>query len=550
MRSQPLVLNVDDDLAGRYAVGRTLKQSGYDVRDAGTGEEALRLAAALRPDVILLDIRLPDIDGFEVCRRIRQNPELVGTVIIQMSASYLDSGSQVKGLETGADASLTEPVEPPILIATIRSMLRVRQAEQTIRRSALEWQITFDAIRDGVALLDAAGSVLRSNKAFEEIAGPALRHVDEAIGGGLAELRSGAARHTEEVAVDSRFLLLTLDPVRAENALEGAVCVLSDITEKKRFETELRQTAKLESIGVLAGGIAHDFNNLLTGIIGNSGLLLETVPEGTTERELVDEIMRAGESAADLTRQILAYAGKARFLTSPVNLSTSVLESRTFLRRFISGRVELICDTAPDLPVIEADPSQIQQLIMNLVINAAESFAESKRGVVIVKTSVERLDRSFFRDIEEPAPGVYAVLTVTDTGSGMDETTQHKIFEPFFTTKFAGRGLGLSAVHGIIRSHRGYLRLESIVGEGTTFRVYFPVAPVEQQRPAVAGRSLPEKTRGTVLFVDDESVIRNFARLALRKRGCDVLLAENGQTAVDVFRTAQNAIDLIVLDFA
>lgn len=556
MYSKPLILNVDDDAAGRYAVGRNLKQAGYRVADADTGLDALRLVSELKPDMVLLDVRLPDIDGFEVCRRIRSQQEIASTPVIQLSASYLDTGSKVRGLETGADAYLTEPVEPSILVATIESVLRIRRAEQQVRRSSAEWQTTFEAIADGVALLDPHGAVRRSNKCFNQLVNLDPSRVGNAIEGALDRIRSHPARQDLELALDSRTLHLTLDPVRTPNpagsdpVFEGAVCVIRDITERKRFEADLRQTAKLESIGVLAGGIAHDFNNLLTGIMGNSSLLLDTVPIHAQERELVEEILKASESAADLTRQILAYAGKGSFTRVPVNLSQVALETRAFVRRFIPARIQLIYETDPALPLIEADPSQIQQVVMNLMINAAESFAEMQNGVIVVRTAVQQLNEQFFRGGENPAPGRYAALTVCDTGSGMDEETQRRIFEPFFTTKFAGRGLGLSAVHGILKTHGGYLRFGSKPGEGTSFHIYLPVSGAQNPDRLPQDPNPAPDVRGTILLVDDESVVRNFGRAALQKCGYEVILAEDGGAAVELFQRFRDLINLVILDFA
>ncbi|MEP6717185.1 MAG: response regulator, partial [Terriglobia bacterium] len=428
-RQKPLILNIDDDEAGRYVAARQLRQNGYDVIESGTGDGGFRMAQTHAPDVILLDVHLPDMDGFEVCRRLRTNAGTEGTPIIQMSASYLDTSAQVKGLENGADAYLTEPYEPRMLLATIHSLLRMKNAEQTVRHSALRWQTTFDAIQDGVALLDPEGRVVQANESFWARVGPDREAAADVTKEGFEQLRSTGKRQAGDRSVGDRVLCIRLDPVFEEGALAGAVCIVQDITEQRTFEQQLRHTAKLESIGVLAGGIAHDFNNLLTGILGNSSLIEETLPPQAPERELIAEVIKASESAADLTRQILAYSGKGRFVMQAVNLSSIALESRAFVKRFIPSRVELVFRTAPDLPMINADAGQMQQLIMNLIINAAESIPEARKGTVLVRTGLEKLES-----------GEYVSLTVTDDGSGMDETTQQRIFDPFFTTKEVGAG--------------------------------------------------------------------------------------------------------------
>ena len=387
-RSLPLVLNVDDDEAGRYAVSRQLKQAGFEVLSAADGATGLKLAESQNPDLILLDVRLPDIDGFEVCRRLREKPATAAIPVIQMSASYLDVSSQIKGLQNGADAYLTEPVEPPMLVATINSLLRMKRAEQKVHQQALQWQTTFDAIQDGVALLDAEGAVMQTNKAFAELAGPDLRTREV-----FERSRAAGARVTEEAAAGDRTLHVTMDPVRnGGNAFAGAVCTLTDITEKKKFESQLRHTAKLESIGVLAGGIAHDFNNLLTGILGNARMLLDTLPERGSDRETVNEIVKASESAAHLTRQFWPTPGKGKFFVTPVNLSALAIESRMLIRHFVPARVELRYEVSSQLPLVDADPGQMQQVITNLIINAAESFAPEQKGAVVVSTASEVLD--------------------------------------------------------------------------------------------------------------------------------------------------------------
>ena len=299
----------------------------------------------------------------------------------------------------------------------------------------------------------------------------------------------------------------------------------------------MRHTAKIESIGILAGGIAHDFNNLLTGILGNASLMEETLPESSSDRALLQEIIRAARSAADLTRQILTYSGKSPFLMQPIDLSAVALESRAFVKRFIPVLVEIIFDTAPDLPYIEADAGQMQQLIMNLVINAAESFGESVKGSIRVTTRVESIDKRS-----------YVSLTVSDNGSGMDEATQKRIFDPFFTTKFAGRGLGLSAVHGILDGHKAILKVQSKPGEGTTFHISFPVSDRRPRHNPLAEKSY-RKGAGTILVVDDEPVVRNFAQAALVHLGYRVLLAENGTECVKLFRNLHTEISLVLLDF-
>jgi DNA-binding response OmpR family regulator/nitrogen-specific signal transduction histidine kinase len=544
---KPVILNVDDDDASRYAITRELLRSGYDVIEAATGEETLRLIHEKRVELILLDVRLPDTNGFEVCRQIREDPETAGLPILLLSASYLDSHSKVMGLDGGADAYLTEPADPQVLLATIRALLRLKRAELAVRDRVLQWRTTFNAIQDGVALLNWDGAVTQANSAFESIAEP----IGQQISAGFDRLLSTAKRQTIEQSLGSKILTITLDPVSGEaGGISGAVCIVADVTEKKRFEQQLQHTQKLESIGVLAGGIAHDFNNLLTGILGNAGLLLSDLRPGSPERELALQIFEASESAASLTRQILAYSGKGRFVMEPVDLSAVASDSRNLVRRFIPKGVELIYELAKDLPLIEADPAQMQQVAMNLIINAAESFGEDGKGEVRIKTESRMLERSFFQSADPGLePGPFALLAVSDSGCGMDEATQQRIFEPFFTTKFTGRGLGLSAVHGILRGHRGLLRLRSRPSAGTTIELYFPAALAAASPSLKAAEvSYPKKSE-TILVIDDETAVQQFAKNALERQGYNVVTADDGQAGVKLFADMHGKIALVLLDF-
>ncbi len=238
-----------------------------------------------------------------------------------------------------------------------------------------------------------------------------------------------------------------------------------DVTERKRFSEQLLQTQKLESLGLLAGGVVHDFNNLLTGIMGNASLLLGLVGSGDPARRMLKDLLRASETAAHLTRQLLAYSGKGRFVVEPLNLSRLVKEAGSLLQVSIPKNVQLQLKLGPELPSIEADAGQMQQLIMNLVINGGEAISEDQSGTVLVTTAVQDVDQDYIQTTfgsGEISPGTYVTLEVHDTGCGMNAETQAKIFDPFFTTKFTGRGLGLAAVLGIVRE--SWVQL--IVGPG------------------------------------------------------------------------------------
>jgi len=326
--------------------------------------------------------------------------------------------------------------------------------------------------------------------------------------------------------------------------------IARDVTHRKELERLLLQKDKLESLGLLAGGIAHDFNNLLVGIMGNTSLAVESISGNHPARPMLKEVMAASEAAGNLTRQLLAYAGKGRFLIESVDVSDLVRQIAGLLQTSIPKSVQLRLELAAELPAVEADVTQIQQLIMNLVINGAEAIGEQP-GTVLITTASQQVDDGYIATVlppEQISPGLYVNLQVHDTGSGMTPETIEKIFDPFFTTKFTGRGLGLAAVLGIVRGHRGAIKVYSTPGQGTTFKILLPAAGqhvVKAEEASVA----PATARGeTVLVVDDEQIVRRTAKTMLERYGYSVVLAENGREAVELYRVLADKIALILLD--
>ena len=437
---------------------------------------------------------------------------------------------------------------------------RKRAAEARYRR-------LFEAAKDGILIVDAVtGEITDANPFAEHLLGYSLA---ELVGrrlwdaGPLREIpqaRDLVARALEEGAVPFLEMSLTtrdgsqMQVEAVANAYdEGSRKVVQfsvrDVTERKRFERQLLHTQKLESLGLLAGGIAHDFNNLLTTIMGNASLAITEI-EDNEAQALLGQVIRASERAANLTRQMLAYAGKGRLLTEPVDLHQMIGELAVLVRSSLPKIIGLNLDLEADLPFIEGDSSQIQQIIMNLVINGGEAIAEGRPGSVTVRTGVRELTARQLHEYLEGqhlAAGRYVVLEVVDTGAGMDDETKARIFDPFFTTKFTGRGLGLAAVLGIIRSHLGAIRVDTQLGRGTSFKVLFPAAAARPEpRPAASARSLAGT--GTVLVVDDEEPLRVLAKAGLERNGYHVILADNGAAAVRIFRAHHDEISLVVLD--
>jgi two-component system, cell cycle sensor histidine kinase and response regulator CckA len=333
--------------------------------------------------------------------------------------------------------------------------------------------------------------------------------------------------------------------------------ILRDSSERRRAEDErlkflsqIQQTQKLESLGVLAGGIAHDFNNLLMAVLGHADLALDALPAGAEARDDLAEIRRAAQRATELCKQMLAYSGKGRFVIQPVEIQKVVEEMLHMLRVSISKNAVLKLNFAPNIPPVDADASQLRQVIMNLVVNASEAIGD-RSGVVTLSTGAMDCDRHYLSEawLDEQLPeGMYVFIEVADSGAGMDLETRARIFDPFFTTKFTGRGLGLAAVLGIVRGHRGAIKVYSELGKGTTLKVLFPVsqrAEVREEGSAVRGLY---EGRGTVLLVDDDESVRAVGRKMLERIGFGVVTAADGAEAIARFRERADDIICAIVD--
>ncbi len=365
-------------------------------------------------------------------------------------------------------------------------------------------------------------------------------------------LRAGSHRfewvhrspHREDFLVE--VLLTALQP----SGGPWMLAVWRDITERTRGEEALRQAQKLESLGVLAGGIAHDFNNLLTAMLGNLNLARLKLPPNEDVDPHLEQVEKAVARASDLTRQMLAYSGKGRFQIHLLDLSLCVREMAELLQVTLSKRVRLTVDLAEPLPAIEADAAQLQQVILNLVTNASEAVGDEE-GSITLRTGWVSLDGEVIqRDFkgQNLRSGAYVSLEVRDTGCGMGPDVLTRIFDPFFSTKQSGRGLGLSALLGILRGHQAGFRIESQVGVGTLFQVYFPASgsPLEAAPPPKPSKAA--RASGTVLLVDDEAMVRRSGRAMLENLGFSVLEAVDGQDALEVFEAHRDRIRWVLMD--
>ena len=478
----------------------------------------------------------------------------------------------------GIDRDITERKRAEEELRASEERYRALAAEAEINRRELESLIT--SMHDGLVAVDAAGNPVMMNPAALQMHG--YQNASEAMAplaevSTLFELRDadgnllpphrwpGSRALAGEPVTNLEVEVVRRDtgkhfvgyynavPVHdREGRIELIVITITDITEYKRMEQRLRDAQRMESIGLLAGGIAHDFNNLLVGVIGNASLAREYLPPANPASELLDSIIKAGEQAAHLTRQMLAYSGRGKFFLEVLNLSALIPDMSGLVIPSIPKKIALRLDLARDLPAIEADRGQIQQVFMNLVLNAAEAIGATE-GAITVTTAAQEVSESYVRlhpSLASLLPGTYARLEVRDTGCGMEDATMAKIFEPFFSTKFMGRGLGLAAVAGIVRSHRGGIMVNSVPGEGSCFTVLFPVA--ERAAGQSGGGTCAAVLHGTgvLLVVDDEPIVRDMSKNLLEHYGYTVLVANSGLAAIDLFKRYPGEIALVILDLS
>ncbi len=743
------ILIVDDDPNGLYMLEVVLKKSCYEVASAANGAEALEKLNAEEFDVIIADILMPVMDGFQLCRKVKGNKDLDHILFIFYTATYTDDKDEKLALKMGADKFIRKPVEPDKFIEIIQGAIGdmkkgtvkprkmdlekekevfklynerlVKKLEQKMlalekeinERKRVEEKLQFErnkvvnileSMIDGIYIvnrhydieylnpaLEIEFGAIKGRKCYEYLEGrkevcPRCKHKEVLEGktvrlewhssknqktydlidtplknpdGGISKLvifrditdkkqarkalqeserrlaqavqgnsiptfiiddnhiithwnkacesltgfsssemlgtkKQWLAFYAEERPVMADFivdgateeeiagryegkrikssliegayegenfypdpgekgkwLFFTAAPLKdQQRKIVGAIETFQDITKRKSTEEELRQSHKMEAVGVLAGGIAHDFNNLLTVIIGNAELALMYADKDGPLRKELGEIKTAGEKAAALTRQLLAFGRKQIIHTKILELNELVTNIEKILKRLIRENIELLTIQEPALWNVKADPGQIEQVIINLALNARDAMPNG--GKLTIETANADPDENYFREhgIKETL-GDYVLLTVSDTGSGMDEKIKAHIFEPFFTTKEVGKGtgLGLSTVYGIVKQNNGFILVYSEPGQGSTFKVYLPMVvgdadPEEKQRPPLFELGGSE----TVLIVEDDDRLQKFAQNVLQRHGYRVLIAENGEDALKVCKEHEGLIQLMITD--
>ncbi len=491
------ILSVDDKAENLYMLEALLRGHGHEVDSASNGIDALRLAERGNYDVIISDILMPRMDGFQLCREVKKDRRLRGVPFIFYTATYTDPRDASFALSLGADRFLVKPVEPSIFIQTLGEV--------------------------------CGGS--REEKPLQEPG------EDEAV-----YLKEYNAR------LIAKLEKKMLDLEQANRALEADIEQRERAdAERVKLERQLRQAQKMEAIGTLAGGIAHDFNNVLAGIVGFAELITQDLDKPAEVKRHVTDILASAERARDLVRQILAFSSRQEQERQPLSLQRNLEDVLRLLRATIPTTVDIVPSFDPETPAILADPTQIHQIVTNLITNAWHAIGD-KPGRIEISLSPFRVDEDFARTHPDLRPGRYVRLSFTDNGCGMDSHTIERIFEPFFTTKETGRGtgLGLAMVHGIVKASDGAVGVYSELGRGTTFHLYFPAIDLEVPTAGASDASHAKGRGQRILFIDDEKILASLGERFLTRLGYQPVAETDAVAALARFENEE--FDAVVTD--
>ncbi|AXJ05373.1 hybrid sensor histidine kinase/response regulator [Pseudomonas fluorescens] len=579
MKHDIRLLIVDDNVATRYALRRRLERHGYEVFEAGTGGEGLALIASEPLDALILDVNLPDMSGFDIVRELRADPGTALLPVIHVSAASIQTGDIITGLDAGADAYLIHPVDPDVLLATLRTLLRVRDTENALRESEARFREIFVNVSAPIAVLDAELKVHECNHAFSQLIQDnldsqalnecfaddqgailqelRLRLVDGERWKGTLNMRvQGEIRETEWQISPYRTPKLSLvfveDVTEHRHRERSHLARLDDTTtqlakevaDRVRAESQLLQVQKMDALGKLTGGIAHDFNNLLTGIITSLELIQKRVADARPDkvRFYAEAALNSAMSAASLTHRLLAFARQQPLDTRPVDINDHVRSLEELLVRTIGERIALKLELTTKPAIALVDPIQLESAVLNLVINARDALPQG--GNIWVSTYA-----AYSHGDPNLTDGSYVALSVRDDGTGIEHSVIDKVFEPFFTTKPLGQGtgLGLSTIYGFARQSGGDAHIRSVARRGTEVTIMLPAT----SDPTAADVPLPTiDPKGTgehVLIVEDMPSVRLFVTEVLEDAGYRCTQAGDIETALERLQN-DPSINLLLTD--
>jgi PAS domain S-box-containing protein len=584
MNTKSKILIVDDKEENLLAMKQTILEEGADLQmeiyTSSTGLEALKVTLQNDFALIILDVQMPEMDGFELAELLRGKKNTKSIPLMFISAVFSSHYTVMKGFSIGAVDFLTKPVDSRVLMNKIKTFIQMDQQKKEVEQQRKWLDVTLRSIGDAVIASDQELRVTFMNPVAVKLTGWNLKDalgkkltkifnikdqdvndlekhlvqkvMTEGLTINLIEDQMLIGKHGLEVPISGN-----LAPIKVnESDTSRSVLVFRDISKTKQDEAEkssllqqLQHTQKQESLGQLSSGIAHNFNNILGIIIGHCGLIKRNFQ---TAEKNIPMIEAAVERAAELCREMMAYSSKDKLTITKVNMAIQVDETVVMLKSSLPQNTVIKTNLSASIPMIEGDASQLNQVVMNLIINASEAIGTVQGEVNVSLAKFDVIAGKTLEDCNgKPIPsGEYVCLEVTDNGCGMDETTISRLFEPFYTTKLTGRGLGMSAVLGIIKSHAGVLQLFSELGQGTTFKVYLPAIDelTGDANESTSTASESWQGNGTILLVEDEEQFRYMAKELLEMFGFTVLEAVNGKQALEMYQKNAKEIMLVVTD--
>ena len=599
------ILVIDDNQEMNLLTAMVLRGAGYEVLQAHTGAEGIEKVHAHHPDIVLLNVILPDISGVDACRQIKEDQRLKDIIVILTSDDLTSSEYRAKELNMEADGFIVKPISNEQLLARIESTLRIKKTDEALKASETRYRRLFETAQDGVLILDADTGQIDDVNPFlkallgythEEFMGKKLWEMvafknTEKSKAAFEELqRKGYIRYEDlplrtkdgrEIAVefvsnvyqvnhhnviqcnirDITYRKLVEEELRKaheemERRVKERTAELSEactklgaeMVEREKAEDRLRQSYKMEAIGTLAGGIAHDFNNILSAIMGFTEMAIEDLPKGNVEEKHLHYVLQSAHRGKDLVKKILAFSRKTEHIRGSMSLTSIVKETIELLKASIPRTVEIVFRTTASSDTILASPGEIQQILMNLATNAAFAMEDEVGTLEISLSDVDFTPESPLLG-PDILPGEYVQLVVSDTGVGMAPEVMKRIFEPFFTTREVGKGtgMGLPAVYGIVKDLQGTITVESRLEEGSTFRVFLPKTKVDVNSEQIKPEGSPRGNE-RVLFVDDDQFLAELGRDRLQRLGYTVTALTDANEAVATFSRDPFQFDLVITD--
>jgi two-component system, cell cycle sensor histidine kinase and response regulator CckA len=564
--AQSDIMIVDDNPVNLKLLEDMLQRQDHAVRSFPLGRLALVAALRKSPDLILLDIDMPEMDGYEVCKRLKSVKHLSEIPVIFLSALN-ETSDKVKAFQSGAADYISKPFQLEEVHARVQTHLNLHRLQQVLRRrnerleeSAADIIFRLELYpQPRVAYINPAATSIVGYSPEEHYADPGLflRIIHPDDRGLIEPLFLGSASSDSTVTLRcvhrngnqiwlEQHNRLVHDPDGRPIAIEG---IARDITERKHLQEQLHQSQKMEAIGLLVGGVAHDFNNLLNVIIGYSDLILSNDQPAAPIVEKIAEVRKAGNSAAALVQQLLAF-GRRQVVQATVLAIDKVVESSSnMLRRIIGNNIEFVTASDAGLGSIRADAGQIEQILMNLVVNAKGAMPQG--GRITIETQNILVDKTSPGVTLAGGSGPFVMLAVSDTGCGMDASTQARMFEPFYTTKEPGKGtgLGLSIVQGIVEQNKGNIRVVSSPGHGARFEILFPRIEMPEESPHLTAMPSELPIGGeTILVVEDDADVRELIAAMLKAKGFELLIASDGNEALRICKWHKGEVGLILAD--